>query len=77
MVSDVNKKMNCTLISINILHYNSYEKTKVCVNSCLKQVGNNIKIIIIDNFSTNDSLEKLKKTFGNTEGSISVSFFRK
>ena len=49
MVSDVNKKMNCTLISINILHYNSYEKTKVCVNSCLKQVGNNIKIIIIDN----------------------------
>lgn len=71
MENNVNKKMSCTSISINILHYNSYEKTEVCVNSCLKQVGDDIKIIIIDNFSTNDSLEKLKKTFGNIDN---VSF---
>lgn len=60
-------KINYDKISINILHYNSYEKTKVCVNSCLKQLGNDIKIIIIDNFSTNDSLQQLKKAFGQKD----------
>lgn len=60
-------KINYDKISINILHYNSYEKTKVCVNSCLKQFGNDIKIIIIDNFSTNNSLQQLKKSFSHID----------
>ena len=57
-------------MSINILHYNSYEKTKLCVDSCLKQVGNNIKIIIIDNCSSNDSLYRLKREFGSKKNVI-------
>ena len=52
-------------VSINILHYNSFEKTKICIESCLKQNINNCEIIIIDNNSQNDSLKKLKKYFIN------------
>ena len=48
-------------VSINILHYNSFEKTKICIESCLKQNINNCEIIIIDNNSQNDSLKKLKE----------------
>lgn len=51
------------LVSINILHYNDYEKTKVCVDSCLRQTDKSIRIIIIDNHSNNDSLVKLKKMY--------------
>lgn len=63
----MNRKNNHNNVSINILHYNSYKKTKMCVNSCLNQIGDNIKIIIIDNNSTNDSLVKLKKTYQGIE----------
>ena len=45
--------------------YNSFEKTKICIESCLKQNINNCEIIIIDNNSQNDSLKKLKKYFIN------------
>lgn len=54
---------NDEMISINILHYNNYEKTKVCVDSCLKQTDESIQIIIIDNNSSNDSLGRLKSTY--------------
>ena len=43
-----------------ILHYNSYEATKVCVDSILgldKQEC--VKVIVIDNSSANDSYKKL------------------
>ncbi len=46
--------------SINILNYNTYNKTKVCIESCLKQIGVDFTIIVIDNKSTDDSLAKLK-----------------
>lgn len=51
------------LVSINVLHYNDYEKTKVCVDSCLRQTDKSIRIIIIDNHSSNDSLNRLKKIY--------------
>lgn len=49
--------------SINILHYNTYKKTKVCIDSCLKQLGVEFTIIVIDNKSTDDSLTKLKNEY--------------
>lgn len=46
---------------IYILHYNNYQKTKLCLDSILKHTINKIEIIIIDNFSTNNSLHALKE----------------
>lgn len=53
-------------VSINILHFNTYDKTRTCILSCLGQLGIKCEIVVIDNCSTDDSLEKLKKEFGNT-----------
>lgn len=52
-------------VSINILNYNTYEKSCVCIDSCLKQTGINFQILLIDNASTDDSFEKLKLKYGN------------
>lgn len=57
--------MNCN-VSINVLNYNTYEKSKRCIESCIKQIGCNYKIILIDNHSTDNSLQKLKDEFGNS-----------
>ena len=51
-----------------ILHYNSYEATKVCVDSILgldKQEC--VKVIVIDNSSANDSYKKLFETYSGTK----------
>lgn len=47
-----------------ILHYITYEDTKECINSILKNViYDNYSIVIVDNNSNNDSLERLKSIF--------------
>lgn len=50
-------------VSINILNYNTYEKSCVCIESCLKQTGINFQILLIDNASTDDSFSRLKKKY--------------
>lgn len=57
--------MNCN-VSINILNYNTYEKSKRCIESCIKQIGCNYRIILIDNHSTDNSFQKLKDEFGDS-----------
>lgn len=52
-------------VSINILNYNTFEKTRECILSCLLQTGIEYRIILIDNNSTDDSLKRLKELFGN------------
>ena len=52
-------------ISINILNYNTYDKSKVCIESCLKQLGVNFRILLIDNSSTDNSFELLKSEYGD------------
>ena len=56
-------------IAIVILNYNTYDLTVDCVNSILAQdyPSKNMRIIIVDNFSTDDSLEKLKNQYHNTD----------
>ena len=49
--------------SINILNYNTFSKTRVCIESCLKQANVNFTIIVIDNKSTDDSLARLKDEY--------------
>lgn len=53
------------LISINILNYNTFEKSKLCIDSCLRQIGIEIRIILIDNSSTDDSFIRLKEIYGD------------
>ena len=46
-------------IAIILLNYNNYEDTFACVESLQRVRYPNVDIIIVDNKSTNDSLEKL------------------
>jgi len=46
-----------------ILNYNGFEDTNNCINSLKKIDYPNIKIIIVDNASTDGSYEKLKQEF--------------
>ena len=52
-----------SMVSINILHFNTYEKTRNCILSCLDQEGIKYRIILIDNNSTDDSYKKLQEEF--------------
>ena len=48
-------------IAVCIVNYNSYTDTIECVKSLLVQDYSNFSIIIVDNASTNDSLNALKR----------------
>ena len=54
-------------ISYVILHYNTIEDTKKCIDSVLNISKNtkqiDISIVIVDNYSTNGSGEKLKELY--------------
>ncbi|MEY8687637.1 glycosyltransferase [Bacteroides sp. AN502(2024)] len=52
-------------VSVNILNYNTFEKSCVCIDSCLKQTGIDFQILLIDNASTDGSFEKIKQKYGN------------
>jgi GT2 family glycosyltransferase len=52
-----------SLISIIILNWNGSECITECVESVEKTIYKNIEIIIVDNASTDDSLEKIKNNF--------------
>lgn len=54
-------------ISINILNYNTYNKTKACIDSCIDQKDIEYRIVLIDNNSSDDSYVRLKNEY---EGQI-------
>lgn len=60
MTRDSSKK-----VLINILNYNTYEKTDRCIESCLSQENVYYDVLLIDNKSSDDSLIKLKRKYGN------------
>lgn len=47
-------------LAIVILNYNTYQLTIRCINSILQE-GSNYQIFVVDNFSNNDSLERIKE----------------
>lgn len=55
------KNITEPLVYIIILHWNNYSDTYECVQSLQKISYKNFKIVIVDNGSTNDSIDKLKK----------------
>lgn len=54
--------------SFVILHYLTYEDTDECIESILNNIDYpDYDIVLVDNASTNDSLQKLEKKYGNHE----------
>lgn len=53
-------------VSINVLNYNTYAKSKICIDSCLRQKQVEYRVLLVDNNSTDDSFEKLKSEYGDT-----------
>jgi len=54
-------RQNHPLVSINLLTYNGRQYIEDCLNSVLKQTYPNIEILIIDNASTDETIDYLKK----------------
>lgn len=54
-----NSRENVPKVSIVLLNYNNYKDTIACVESIQQVAYPNFNVIVVDNKSTNDSLEKL------------------
>ena len=57
--------MQNILVTLNVLNYNTFDKTSLCIDSCLKQNGSFFRVLLIDNCSTDDSYIKLREKYGN------------
>lgn len=55
------------LVYIIIINYNNYEDTIECIESLEKISYENFKILIVDNNSSNDSVNKIKDLFNKYE----------
>lgn len=64
---EVDKNSTAQLVSIIIPCYNPGEMFERCLNSCFEQTYPNIEIIIVDNNSTDGSIEIARKLAANTE----------
>lgn len=58
-------EINLPLIYICLVNYNGYEDTIECIESLKNITYENYKIIIVDNASTDNSYEILKKLYNN------------
>ncbi len=63
--------MNCRKLGIVILNYNSFELVSKCIESITKYYDNTIKIVIVDNQSSDDSYKLLIENYSNCP-SISI-----
>lgn len=52
---------NLPVVSINLLTYNAEKYIKSCLNSVFSQTHQELEILIIDNASTDGTVEYLKK----------------
>ena len=59
--------MNDSLCYIIIVNYNSSSNTINCINSILESTYSNFQIILVDNYSTDDSLNSLKTFYSNID----------
>ena len=50
------------LVSINILTYNAQDLIEQCLKSVLEQTYENLEILVIDNASTDNTLEKIRNS---------------
>ena len=57
---------NDPLFIIIILNYNGYKYTKACLDSLYSFSYSNYKIIVVDDYSEDDSVLRIKKNYPNT-----------
>ena len=57
--------MSTPLVVAVVLNWNAVDETIECVNSLLNSSYKNLQIVIVDNFSTDDSVNIIKKIFPN------------
>jgi len=53
-----------SLVSVNILTYNGQDLIEPCLRSVAKQTYRNVEVLIIDNASKDNTLEKIRSTKG-------------
>jgi GT2 family glycosyltransferase len=58
---------NDPLVSVIILNYNGRDCLENCANSVLKTQYGNFEIILVDNASTDGSIERARDLFGNNQ----------
>ncbi len=59
------KNKNIPLVSIIIPHFNNYSILEECITSIYKIKYNAIEIIVVDNNSTDNSIDQIQQTFPN------------
>lgn len=64
--------MKNKLLSVVILTYNSSKTIENCLNSLKDQTNNNFEILIVDDNSTDNTLEKVKSFFDKTNISFMI-----
>lgn len=60
-------------LAVVILNYNGYELTIESTNN-FRKISSELRIVIVDNCSTNDSLEKLKSAFSDDENTHIIAY---
>jgi len=71
------KIKNYPVVSINILTYNGQQYIRACLDSVLGQTYPKIEILIIDNASTDETIEILKSKILNLKSKVKVIFNKK
>jgi GT2 family glycosyltransferase len=64
------------LISIVVLNWNGYSDTIQCLSSLLKCDYNNFEIILVDNGSTDDSVNTIKRSFNIDDHSPATGSYK-
>ena len=65
-------KNNSPQIFVVILNFNGYVETKNCIESLKKSYYSNLKIVVVDNASFDNSIENLRKEFTDIQYIISI-----
>lgn len=55
--------MDSVKVYVCILNYNTFDKSRVCIDSCLCQSYTSYRILLVDNYSTDDSFLKLRALY--------------
>ena len=56
------------IVSVIIPHYNGEDMLYNCINSIYKNISiNNFEIIVVDNASTDSSINRIKNSFGDVK----------
>jgi GT2 family glycosyltransferase len=55
-------------VALIVLNYNSWRDTLKCVSLCVRQLYANFLVIVVDNASTDDSVEKMKAEWRSQAG---------